>query len=197
MFTGLIQTQGTIRHLEQQGDLVVEIHPDTRDFPLALGASIACHGICLTVTGITDDHAFTAQISAETLRVTNAGQWFTGMKINLEPSLKLGNELGGHLVSGHVDGLARVVSKTPSGDSTVWEFDAPSALAPFIAAKGSVALNGVSLTVNRVEGVRFTVNIIPHTSEVTAFGGTQAGDAINLEVDMLARYVARMMEYRA
>jgi len=197
MFTGLIQTQGTIRHLEQQGDLLVEIHPDVRDFPLVLGASIACHGVCLTVTSISDDHAFTAQLSAETVRCTNAGQWFTGMKINLEPSLRLGDELGGHIVSGHVDGLATVVSKTPSGDSTVWAFDMPTELAPFIAAKGSVALNGVSLTVNQVVGNRFTVNIIPHTAEVTCFSLLTVGDAVNLEVDPLARYVARMMECRA
>ena len=197
MFTGLIQAQGTIRHLEQQGDLLVEIHPDTRDFPLALGASIACHGVCLTVTSITEDRAFTAQLSAETVRVTNAGSWLTGMRLNLEPSLKLGDELGGHIVSGHVDGLAKVVSKTPSGDSTVWEFEVPQAFAPFIAAKGSVALNGVSLTVNQVAGNRFSVNIIPHTAEVTCFSLLSVGDAVNLEVDPLARYVARMMEFRS
>lgn len=197
MFTGLIRSQGTIRHLQQQGDLLVEIHPDRHDFPLALGASIACHGICLTVTSITADHAFTAQLSAETVNVTNAKHWLTGMKINLEPSLKMGDELGGHLVSGHVDGLAKVIRKTPSGDSTIWEFEAPAALAPFIAAKGSVTLNGVSLTVNAVKENRFSVNIIPHTNDVTSFNGTQVGDAVNLEVDMLARYVARMMECRA
>ncbi len=197
MFTGLIQAQGTIRHLEQQGDLLVEIHPDTRDFPLMLGASIACHGVCLTVTSITDDHAFTAQLSAETVRVTNAANWLTGMRLNLEPSLKLGDELGGHIVSGHVDGLATVLSKTSSGDSTVWEFEVPTALAPFVAAKGSVALNGVSLTVNQVLNNRFTVNIIPHTAEVTCFSLLSVGDAVNLEVDPLARYVARMMEFRA
>lgn len=197
MFTGLIQTQGTIRHLEQQGDLLVKIHPDARDFSLVLGASIACHGVCLTVTSITDDHAFTAQLSAETVRCTNAGQWFTGMKINLEPSLRLGDELGGHIMSGHVDGLATVVSKTLSGDSTVWAFDVHAELAPFIATKGSVALNGVSLTVNQVAGNRFTVNIIPHTAEVTCFSMLSVGDAVNLEVDPLARYVARMMECRA
>jgi riboflavin synthase len=197
MFTGLIQTQGTIRHLEQQGDLLVEIKPLAEDFPLSLGASIACHGVCLTVTHVTPDNGFTAQLSAETLRVTNAGRWRVGMKLNLEASLKLGDVLGGHIVSGHVDGLAAVLSKTPSGDSTVWEFEVPSELAPFIAPKGSVAVDGVSLTVNQVTGNRFTVNIIPHTHAVTGFATLQVGDAVNLEVDPLARYVARMLEFRA
>lgn len=196
MFTGLIRTQGTIRRHEMQGDLLIEIVPDEAGFPLALGASIACHGVCLTVTSITPDNAFSAQLSAETLRVTNAGAWGVGTRLNLEPSLRLGDELGGHIVSGHVDGLATITEKTPSGDSTVWEFEAPENLAPFIAAKGSVTLNGVSLTVNHVAGNRFRVNIIPHTAQVTSFGTAQVGDAVNLEIDTLARYVARMMEFK-
>lgn len=197
MFTGLIRTQGTIRRLEHAGDLLIELLPDEVGFPLALGASIACHGVCLTVTSITPDNAFTAQLSAETLRVTNAGKWREGTRLNLEPSLRLGNELGGHLVSGHVDGLAIITNHMPSGDSTVWEFEAPEPLAPFIAAKGSVALNGVSLTVNRVAENKFSVNVIPHTAQVTSFGAAAVGDAVNLEIDTLARYVARVMEYRA
>ncbi len=210
MFTGLITSLGTIRHREERGDLLLEIHPDARDFPLAPGASIACNGICLTVTSITDDHAFTVTLSAETLRCTTAGQWLTGMRLNLEPSLKVGDALGGHFVSGHVDGVARVVAKTPSGDSTVWVFEAASELMRFIAPKGSVALNGVSLTVNAVNGAGesrngggsdpseyFTVNIIPHTATATTFGALSVGDTVNLEVDLLARYVARMNEHRA
>lgn len=198
MFTGLIRSMGVIRHREQRGDLLVEILPEQRGaIPLELGASIACHGVCLTVTSITGDGAFTAELSAETVNCTNAGSWLTGMHLNLEPSLSVGDPLGGHYVSGHVDGLAKVLRKEKSGDSTIWEFEVPQHLAKFIAPKGSVALNGVSLTVNQVEGNRFLVNIIPHTAEATCFGTMQVGDKVNLEVDMLARYVARMLEFKA
>lgn len=202
MFTGLIRTLGTITRYEQQGDLLLEITPDDAAFPLSLGASIACHGICLTVTSIGEKAAFTVQLSAETLACTNASAWKLGTRIHLEPSLSVGDALGGHFVSGHVDGLAIAINKTPSGDSTVWEFEVPATLMPFIARKGSVALNGVSLTVNEVPPVTrhpsaatFKVNIIPHTAEHTTFGTLPIGNALNLEVDLLARYVARQREF--
>lgn len=235
MFTGLIRDMGTITRLEQRGDLLLDIIPDSANFPLSLGASIACHGICLTVTAIggkgfnkrdaswqggsdslhgldsrlsTPDSTFTVALSAETLRCTHAAQWQLGQRLNLEPSLCVGDPLGGHFVSGHVDGVATALRATPSGDSTVWEFSAPASLAPFIAAKGSVALDGVSLTVNEVASRQspvvskdaastFTVNIIAHTAQHTSFGAMRVGDAVHLEIDMLARYVARILEIRA
>lgn len=193
MFTGLVSARGTIREIRQEGDTVMVIAPDDAAFPLSMGASIACNGICLTVVRI-ENGTFTVQLSAETLRVTTAGAWQTGDLLNLEPSLSVGDKLGGHFVSGHVDGLASVASITPSGDSHVWEFAAPASLMKFIAPKGSVTLDGVSLTVNAVEGERFRVNIIPHTAQVTSFGSHRVGSAINLEVDLLARYVARLQE---
>ena len=196
MFTGLIHHRGTVRRIEKQGDVLMEIQPEVADFPLSMGASIACHGICLTVTEITPSHGFTATLSQETLDCTNAGVWKVGERIHLEPSLKVGDEIGGHFVSGHVDGLAQVVNKEASGDSTVWTLEAPAELARFIAAKGSVVLNGVSLTVNQVDGNRFTINIIPHTAALTCFGTLDAGARVNLEVDLLARYVARMKDFK-
>ncbi len=197
MFTGLIHHLGTIQRIQQQGDVRMEIKPDARDFPLAIGASIACHGICLTVVEMLADGAFVATLSQETLNCTTARLWKNGDRIHLEPSLKVGDEVGGHFVSGHVDGVTTVVERKTSGASTVWTFEAPTELAPFIAAKGSVTLNGVSLTVNQTEGNRFTVNVIPHTADVTCFGDMEVGDRVNLEVDLLARYVARMIEMRA
>ncbi|MEJ0010483.1 MAG: riboflavin synthase [Alphaproteobacteria bacterium] len=143
---------------------------------------------------VTADKAFTATLSAETLRVTTAASWKEGMRINLEPSLLAGDALGGHFVSGHVDGTARAIGKKQSGDSTVWEFETGLKLVKFLAPKGSVVLDGVSLTVNTVGGNRFTVNIIPHTASVTNFSALAAGDMLNLEVDIIARYVARLME---
>lgn len=193
MFTGLVRDIGVITRLEQQGDLLVEITPSQPDFPIAMGASIACNGICLTVTSMPQG-AFTAQLSAETVRVTNAGNWQVGTRLNLEPSLRVGDEIGGHFVSGHVDGLGRVAASEPSGDSTIWSFEAPAELMKFIAKKGSIVVNGVSLTVNEVSQNRFLVNIIPHTAAATTFGQMQVGDRVNLEVDLLARYVARMQE---
>lgn len=212
MFTGLIRTQGTIRRIDVRGDTVMEIEADA-PLPLSLGASVACHGMCLTVMGFVDaeplaarvegtrpplDHTiFTTSLSAETLCCTNAGSWKVGTRINLEPSLAVGDAMGGHFVSGHVDGLARVVRIEPSGDSQVWEFDVPAHLAKFIAPKGSITLDGVSLTVNTVVANRFTVNIIPHTAANTGFATLAAGDSVNLEIDMLARYVARLAEAAA
>jgi riboflavin synthase len=192
MFTGLIRTQGTVTRVEQRGDRVLTIAPDA-PFALSLGASVACHGICLTVVEINGD-AFRVSLSAETLNCTTARDWAVGTRINLEPSLRVGDELGGHFVSGHVDGVARVIGREESGDSTVWEFEAPVTLAQFIAAKGSITIDGVSLTVNRVSGQHFLVNIIPHTAQVTSFGALKVGGHANLEIDMLARYVARLAE---
>lgn len=192
MFTGLITARGHLRRIEQHGDVTMEIAaPST--LPLSIGASIACNGICLTVVEILKD-SFTTQLSAETMRVTNASRWQVGNEINLEPSLAVGDRLGGHFVSGHVDGQAAAIHKEASGDSTVWTFEAPESLAKFIAPKGSVTLNGVSLTVNSVEKNLFSVNIIPHTAAVTGFGSLQLLERVNLEVDMLARYVARLQE---
>ena len=173
MFTGLVRDLGTIRRIEQRGDVTMEIKPSQADFPIAMGASIACHGICLTVTSITADGAFTADLSAETLRVTNAGDWAVGQRINLEPSLKVGDEIGGHFVSGHVDGLGNVVSKEPSGDSTVWTFEAPAALMKFIAQKGSIVVNGVSLTVNAV-GPAALPSVAPKLREPLAAEGQRS-----------------------
>ncbi len=192
MFTGLVTARGEIRRIEQHGDVTMEIAAPAA-LPLSIGASIACDGICLTVVEILAG-SFTVQLSAETLRCTNAGSWRIGTTINLEPSLAVGDRLGGHFVSGHVDGQAVAIHTEISGDSTVWTFEAPESLARFIAAKGSATLNGVSLTVNSVEKNLFSVNIIPHTASVTGFGHLKLLDKVNLEVDMLARYVARLQE---
>ena len=197
MFTGLIRDIGTITRREQAGDLLLEITPDNAAFPLTLGASIACNGICLTVTSIGEKNAFTVALSAETLRCTTAGHWVVGQRLNLEPSLCVGDALGGHFVSGHVDGVATVLSATPSGDSTVWEFCAPAELMKFIARKGSVAIDGVSLTVNTVTHEYFFVNIIAHTATHTTFGQIKIGGNVNIEIDLLARYAARMQEFSA
>jgi riboflavin synthase len=192
MFTGLVRTQGTIRSITTDGDTVMAIEADDA-LPLSLGASIACHGMCLTVTAF-EGKQFTVSLSAETLRCTNAGSWQVGTRINLEPSLCVGDAMGGHFVSGHVDGLGKVTRTEKSGASTIWEFEVPAALARFIAPKGSITIDGVSLTVNTVDAHRFTVNIIPHTAEVTGFKTLAVGDSVNLEIDMLARYVARLQE---
>lgn len=192
MFTGLVTARGQLRRIEQHGDVTMEIAAPA-SLPLSIGASIACDGICLTVVEILTS-SFTVQLSAETLRCTNAGSWKVGTEINLEPSLAVGDRLGGHFVSGHVDGQAVAIHTEKSGDSTIWTFEAPESLAKFIAAKGSATLNGVSLTVNTVEKNLFNVNIIPHTAAVTGFGSLKLLDKVNLEVDMLARYVARLQE---
>lgn len=197
MFTGLVKDTGEIRRIEGTTELMVEILPRAKHFPLEMGASIACNGICLTVTDITKDRAFVASLSAETLRLTTAGTWKVGRLINLEPSLRAGDALGGHYVSGHVDGLAKAILGKQTGESMVWEFEMPLKLIRFLAPKGSVTLDGVSLTVNTVNGNRFTVNIIQHTAEATSFSALKSGDLVNLEVDMIARYVARLMEVPA
>jgi riboflavin synthase len=201
MFTGLIHTLGEITHKAHSGasekDVVFTIAPLRPDFPLEIGASIACHGICLTVTGILPDGRFTATASEETMARTNAAYWQVGTRINLEPSLRVGDRLGGHFVSGHVDGVGRVRQIRPAGDSAHWQFDVPKNLMPMIAVKGSIAIDGVSLTVNTVDAEGFGVTIIPHTRDNTHFADLQQGDAVHLEVDMLARYVARLQEAAA
>lgn len=194
MFTGIVTDLGRLAARENAGDGDLRLVFETA-FDLAgieIGASIACSGCCLTVVA-KDAGRFSADVSAETLSKTTLGDWQVGRPVNLERSLKLGDELGGHLVYGHVDGVARVEAIEPEGESLRFLFSAPEELARYIAPKGSVALDGVSLTVNEVEAERFGVNIIPHTAQVTSFGTLAPGDRVNLEIDMLARYVARLL----
>ncbi|MCV2864463.1 riboflavin synthase [Defluviimonas sp. WL0075] len=197
MFTGIVTDMGEIIALEQQGDLRARIATAYPVETIDLGASIACEGVCLTViaTGTEPRGWFDVQISAESVSKTNIGAWTLGKRINLERALKVGDELGGHIVSGHVDGVAEILSAEAEGDSTRFTFRAPDSLAGFIAPKGSVALNGTSLTVNEVDGATFGVNIIPHTKAVTTWGAARAGDQVNLEIDTLARYVARLRDW--
>ncbi|MGC9420402.1 MAG: riboflavin synthase [Rhodovulum sp.] len=200
MFTGIISDIGTVKALEKRGDTLARIGCGYAPDSIEIGASIACDGVCLTVVDRGAEGAgawFEVSFSAETLSKTNLGTWAEGSRINLERALKVGDELGGHIVSGHVDGLAEIIAMTDEGDSTRFTFRAPDALAKFIAPKGSVALNGTSLTVNEVEGATFGVNFIPHTKEVTTWGLSRVGDMVNLEIDTLARYVARLNEFPA
>ena len=191
MFTGIITDIGRVRAVVPGGDTRFEIETAFDTTSIALGASIACSGPCLTVVE-TGPGWFAVQASAETLACTTIGAWKPGTRINLERALRLGDELGGHIVSGHVDGIARIASIRPEGDSIRFLFAAPPELMPFVAPKGSVCLDGVSLTVNEVEGDRFGVNIIPHTQAETTFADRREGDPVNMEIDMLARYVARL-----
>lgn len=196
MFTGIVTDQGTIKELRQDGDLWVKIATSYDVAGIDIGASIACDGVCLTVVELgADPNWFSVQASGETLSKTNLDQWAEGRVVNLERALKVGDEIGGHIVSGHVDGVATLTVMADDGDSTRLTFKASDALARFIAPKGSVALNGTSLTVNDVDGASFGINIIPHTKQVTTWGQAQVGDRINLEIDTLARYVARLAEY--
>lgn len=202
MFTGIITDIGEILALKQAGDLTARIATSYAPATIDIGASIACDGVCLTVIATGTEAGrnwFDVQISAETVSKTNLGAnvWSVGRRLNLERALKVGDELGGHIVSGHVDGVAEIVGMADEGDSTRVRFRVPAALAGFIAPKGSVALNGTSLTVNEVEGDVFGVNLIPHTKTVTTWGDAAVGDPVNLEVDTLARYVARMAEWSA
>ncbi|MBM9593118.1 riboflavin synthase [Roseitranquillus sediminis] len=199
MFTGIVTDIGTIRAIERQGDTRARIATSYDVTNVDIGASICCDGVCLTVveTGTEPQPWFDVQVSAETLGRSNLGRWRDGSRINLERSLRVGDELGGHIVSGHVDGLARLVSLRDEGDSTRMTFEVPDELARYIAPKGSVALNGTSLTVNEVDGRRFGVNIIPHTKLVTTWGDAAEGDPVNVEIDTLARYVARLREFAA
>ena len=193
MFTGIITDMGRIRAIEQRGDMRARIGTGYDTAKIEIGASIACDGVCLTVVGLGPDW-FDVDISAETVSKTNLSSWTEGKRVNLERALKVGDELGGHIVSGHVDGQAEVVDLRDEGDSTRVTLRAPEDLARFIAAKGSVALNGTSLTVNEVAGRKFGINFIPHTKQVTTWGDVAVGDRVNLEIDTLARYVARLAE---
>jgi riboflavin synthase len=209
MFTGIVTAIGTIREASQAGDLRAVIACPFDPAGIAIGASIACSGTCLTVVdkgGVAPKNGensawFAVDISGETVARTVPGRWTAGGSLNLEPALKLGDELGGHIVTGHVDGVGRVVSIAPEGDSHRLVIAAPKELAPYLAPKGSITVDGVSLTVNEVADqadgeCHFTLNIIPHTAEVTTLGALQAGDAVNLEIDVLARYLQRMQSLR-
>lgn len=194
MFTGIITDIGTVQTLEHRGDLRARIGTGYDTGGIDIGASICCDGVCLTAVALGPGW-FDVDISAETVSRTSIGGWTEGRRINLERALKVGDELGGHIVSGHVDGVAELVKMEEEGDSTRLSFRVPDSLARFIAPKGSIALNGTSLTVNEVDGATFGVNVIPHTKEVTTWGDVAVGDAINLEIDTLARYVARLQEW--
>lgn len=196
MFTGIVTDMGEVLSLRQEGDLAVRIGTSYDTATIDIGASIACDGVCLTVVALGDDPRgwFEVQVSAESVSKTSLGRWDVGRRVNLERALRVGDELGGHIVSGHVDGTAEIVEMRDEGDSTRYTFRAPGELARFIAPKGSVALNGTSLTVNDVEGRDFGVNIIPHTKSETTWGDARVGDRVNLEIDTLARYVARLAE---
>ena len=197
MFTGIVTDIGRIVETRVTGDLRVRIATGYDVAGIDIGTSIACDGVCLTVVALGTDPEgwFDVEISRETVSKTNLDGWRPGKRVNLERALKVGDELGGHIVSGHVDGLAEVVAVRPEGGSVRVRFRAPEALARFIAPKGSVALNGTSLTVNEVEGVEFGVNFIPHTQGATTWGEVAAGDKVNIEVDTIGRYVARLREY--
>ncbi|MBU2867049.1 riboflavin synthase [Pacificibacter marinus] len=201
MFTGIITDIGRVLDMKQEGDLRARIGCAYDIDGIDIGASIACNGVCLTVIALgttwqdAPQNWFDVQISAESVDLTNIGDWTVGAPLNLERALKLGDELGGHIVSGHVDGVADLVEMRDEGDSTRLTFRAPKALAKFIAPKGSVALNGTSLTVNEVDGCDFGINVIPHTQEVTIWGKAKVGDRINLEIDTVARYVARLQDW--
>jgi riboflavin synthase len=197
MFTGLIQDVGVITALDRKAsDVRLTIKIDALElFMLPIGASVACDGVCLTLTQKNDDR-FNVDVSAETLSKTTIGQWSLGRSINLEPSLRLGDELGGHLVYGHVDGLAHCTMIEPEGDCYRLRFYVPAELAPYIAKKGSIAINGVSLTVNDVSQNDFGVMIIPHTWQKTTLAKLKINDVVNIEIDMLARYVARLTEFK-
>ena len=204
MFTGIVTAIGTVTQREERGDLRLTIACDWDPEPVAIGASIACSGCCLTVVdkgGSAGDMWFAVDLSAETLSRTAQGDWQVGERLNLEPALKLGDELGGHIVTGHVDAVGRVAGVRREGDSTRLDILAPAELAPFIAEKGSITVDGVSLTVNSVADqpagdVAFGLNIIPHTGEVTTLGDLAEGDAVNLEIDTMARYLQRMQALR-
>lgn len=196
MFTGIVSDIGEVVARED-GRFTIRAHYPPQS--LEVGGSMACDGCCLTMTSVRSDaegSLFTVDTSNETRAKTAIGDWQAGRRINLERSLRAGDELGGHLVMGHVDGIARIVSVVPDGESRRFAFEVPDHLAPYIAPKGSVALDGVSLTVNEVSDNRFGVNIIPHTLTVTTWGAKTAGQSVNLEVDQFARYIARLLEFR-
>ncbi|MCH7710496.1 MAG: riboflavin synthase [Proteobacteria bacterium] len=193
MFTGIITDLGRVRAVERGNETRFEIATSYDTASIAAGASIACSGPCLTVID-RGEGWFAVEASAETISRTTLGAWRQGVAVNLERSLKLGDEFGGHIVFGHVDGTVTLARQTASGDSVIFDFEAPASLLAYLAPKGSVALDGVSLTVNAVEADAFSVNIIPHTLRNTTFGAAKTGDRLNLEIDMLARYVARWLD---
>jgi riboflavin synthase len=204
MFTGIISDIGMVMQVEARGDRRIRISTSYMPASMALGASIACNGVCLTVVdkgGEATGPWFDVDVSAETLDKSTAGSWQADTLLNLERALKVGDELGGHIVSGHVDAVGRIISITPEGLSKRFVFAAPRSIAGFIAPKGSVAIDGASLTVNEVidtaDAVHFGINIIPHTQKWTHFGSAEVGDTVNLEIDTLARYVARLKEVAA
>jgi riboflavin synthase len=204
MFTGIVTAIGSITSVEQRGDLRVQVACPWDPATIAIGASIACSGVCLTVVrrgGEPGAAWFAVDVSAETVSRTARGMWTEGRALNLEPSLRLGDELGGHIVTGHVDAVGRVADWRPEGDSMRATIAAPRDLAPFIAAKGSITVDGVSLTVNSLKdqpdgSVQFGLNIIPHTAEVTTLGELMQGGEVNLEIDVVARYLQRMVGLR-
>lgn len=196
MFTGIITDVGEVARIEPRNDvrrLTILTRYDTAR--IDLGASIACSGVCLTVVG-TDEGTFDVEAAPETLAITTVSGWTPGARINLERALKIGDELGGHIVQGHADGIAGVISREDLGETTRFWFEAPDALARFIAPKGSIALDGTSLTLNEVDGARFSCLLIPHTLSHTAWGEVRAGSTVNIEIDMMARYAARLAEFR-
>jgi riboflavin synthase len=194
MFTGIITAVGCLEVFADKGDRLLRIRCPWDCKAINIGASIACSGICLTVVN-TGDQWFEVMASAETMAVSTLGDWRVGASINLERALRLGDEVGGHVVSGHVDGLAQIMSIMENGDSHIVWLDAPQSLAPFVAIKGSVALDGVSLTVNAVKGTAFSVNIIQHSWDFTCWSESENGQKMNMEIDTLARYVARLAEF--
>ncbi|MEY4850298.1 MAG: riboflavin synthase [Pseudomonadota bacterium] len=200
MFTGIITDIGTISAIEERGDLRVTVQTGYDTTGIAIGASVANSGVCLTVVSKTAN-SISFDVSAETLRCTASGMWSQGARLNLERALKVGDELGGHIVTGHVDAVGQIAAITAEGDSKRFTFQIPASVAPYVAPKGSICLNGASLTVNEVSdddlGHWFTVNIIPHTAEWTTFGTAKASDEVNIEIDVLARYLFRMNQLKS
>jgi riboflavin synthase len=196
MFTGIVTDVGKVRHVEKRGDTHIVVATKYDVTQIEMGASIACSGACMTVVdkGTAKDRWFAFTASGETLSKTTLGSWKVGEAVNLERPMRVGDEFGGHIVTGHVDAVAEIVSVKPEGESVRMIFEVPKSLAKLVAAKGSVALDGVSLTVNDVDGARFGVNIIPHTQSVTTFGRAKPGVKVNFEVDLMARYVARLVQ---
>ncbi len=195
MFTGIVIDVGQVKAVEGNADKRISLATQLDMSTVDIGASIACEGVCLTVV-TKGEGWFSADVSAETLRVTNLNNWVVGSPVNLERSLKLGDEMGGHIVTGHVDCVGKIVRFEPSAHSVVMDIEVPSSYGQLVAPKGSVAVNGTSLTVNQVsdeaDSTRFSINLIPHTQEVTSFRATKLGDDVNIEFDILARYVARL-----
>ena len=196
MFTGIVTHIGSVRQIIKGGDTRLEITVPFETGDLDIGASVACSGACMTVIEKGADW-FAVSVSGESLAKTTLGRWHRGTAVNLERALKAGDEMGGHIVSGHVDGIGALVSMAQEGDSTRMTFEAPASLRQLIASKGSITIDGISLTVNDVGSTTFDINVIPHTQVVTTLGERQVGDAVNLEIDMLARYVARLQDYDA